>query len=294
MQRCAPEIWCEILRQINRSKSKRDHSLKAMSLVFKALAPYAQAELFRTVNVDSVANAQRLLEVARSNSRLLRNIKSIKLTLSCIYEDPSDLLWIWLAGPDALELLPYFGAVVLLELNQGSRNGAPHAEDIERIFQHFKSVKHLRLNGYYVYNDFREIAALLCMFRSTLRHLDVDIGPEEPYFLGAELNSVNGITNVLNARALADYTPLDALPHLEFISLMGTIPPELVEWLLRSGAADCIYTLEVDPETSTDLAFAGVLLARGCKQLDSLVLCMMSGGWFDEDPSISRLSLRQA
>jgi hypothetical protein len=162
MQRCAPEIWCEILRQISGCKSKRDHSLKAMSLVFKALAPYAQAELFRTVNLDSVANAQRLLEVARSNSRLLRNIKSIKLTLSYIYEDPSDLLWTWIAGPDALELLPYFGAVVLLELNQVSQAGAPHVEDIERILVHFKSVKHLRLDGYYVYNGFQDSLLPFC------------------------------------------------------------------------------------------------------------------------------------
>jgi hypothetical protein len=264
-----------------------------MSLVFKALAPYAQAELFRTVSLDSVAHAGRMLELARLNSRLLRNIKNIKLRLSAAYEDPSDFLWMWLAGPEALELLPCFGAVVLLELNQVSQTGAPHVEDIERILVHFKSVKHLRLDGYYVYNGFREIAALLCMFRFTLHRLDVDIRPGEQDSHGAALNSLNSIPNVLSARALANHTPSDALPHLEFISLMGHIPAELVEWLLRSGAADRIHTLEIDPDTSTDLAFAEVLLARGCKQLDSLVLCMMSGGWFDEDSSTSRLSLWQ-
>jgi hypothetical protein len=85
MQRCAPEIWGEIFRQIDGSRKQKNESLKAMCLAFKAVAPYAQAELFTDVTISSAAAAERLLQLSLLKPTLLqRNQPSKARSLSPI------------------------------------------------------------------------------------------------------------------------------------------------------------------------------------------------------------------
>jgi hypothetical protein len=283
MERCAPEVWVEILRRIGGSKAARNRSLKAASLVFKALAPYAQAELFRCINIKNVSDAERLLATFTSNRALQRCILELKLDLASPRD--KDPLYQWLLLEPNSGVLASFTRVTFLEIQ--SLNPAPDVQTIISIFSHFKAVKHLQFGGLFEYNDFKQVAALFTCLGATLQHLDIRAGIT---FEDYEASEIDDIPSKLSAETLSHYTPQDALPHLESLKFYAGIGPEIIEWLFRSGVVDRIRTFELDPEISQDLEYTALILSRGCRRLECLILHMISEGWEGIDTSIGTLS----
>jgi hypothetical protein len=283
MERCAPEVWVEILRRIGGSKAARNRSLKAASLAFKALTPYAQVELFRCISIKTVSDAERLLATFTSNRALQRCIVELKLELA--FPRDKDPLYQWLLLEPNSGVLASFTRVTRLEIE--SLGPAPDVQTIISIFSHFKAVKHLRVGDLFEYNDFKQVAALFSCLGATLQHLDINMGIA---FEDYEASEIDDIPSKLSAETLSRYTPQDALPHLESLKFYAGMRPEFIEWFFRSGVVDRIRTFELDPEISQDLEYTALLLSRGCRRLECLTIHMISEGWEGIDTSIGTLS----
>jgi hypothetical protein len=284
MERCAPEVWVEILRHIGGSKDTRARILKATSLVFKALTPYAQAELFRFVSIKMVSDAEHLLEAFTSDHVLQQCIRELELRLAS-YRDKVPL-YNWLLPEPGTAVLASFTRVTFLELWGASH--ASSALDIQTIFcisSQFKAVKYLRLG--FSYTDFKQVAALFSCLGSTLRHLNIIIGIRK---MNYEVFDPSDVPSVLSAEALSHYAPQDALPHLDSLQLGESIGAEFAEWFFHSGVINRIRTLKVIPELLQDVEYAALLLSRGYRRLECLVLDMTGEGWRLLDTSIGMLS----
>jgi hypothetical protein len=286
-QRCAPEVWIEIIRHIGGFRAARARSLKATSLVFKALTPYAQAELFRFVSIVDISDAEHLLEAFKSNYALQRCIREVMLRLASYRDEVPLYKWL-LLEPAGVGVLASFTQVTFLELVMESRaHMVPDVDTITRIFSHFKSVIHLRFE--FDWTDFKQVATVFSCLRSTLRHLDISIAviPQDE---DSEPSHIDDVPSVLSAETLSHYTPQDALPHLESLWFRSGIGSELTEWVFRSTIINRIRTLKVIPELLQDVKYAALLLSRGCKRPECLVLDMISGGWEGFDASIGVFS----
>jgi hypothetical protein len=275
MDRCPPEVWVEILRHIGGFRSARARTLKATSLVFKALTPYAQAELFRSINIGTVSDAEHLLEAFTSNHALQRCIRQVTLHLAFYRNEVP--LHKWLLLEPGMGVLASFTRVTFLELWSASRTtSALDIQTIVRVFSHFKAVKYLRLG--FPYTDFKQVTALFSCLGSTLRHLNIIMGIGKAHY---KLSDTSDVPSVLSA---------ETLPHLESLQLGENTSGGLTEWFFRSGVINRIRTLKVIPELLQDVKYAALLLSRGCKRLECLVLDMISGGWEGFDTSIGVFS----
>jgi hypothetical protein len=285
MERCAPEVWVEILRHIGGSQAARARSLKATSLAFKALTPYAQAELFRSVNIETVSDAKRLLEAYTSNHALKPCIREVKLHLAS-YSREKLPLYKWLVLEPGTGVLASFTRVTFLDLWSTTRSRLDiDVQTTVRIFSHFKTVRYLQLG--LEHPNFKQVATLFSCLGSTLRHLVIVLGLTDMDYAGWE---TSGIPSVLSAETLSHYTPQDALPHLESLQFREGIGPELTEWFFRSGVINRIRSLKVNPELFQDVEYTALLLSRGCRRLECLVLDMASIGWEGLDESIGMFS----
>jgi hypothetical protein len=271
MQRCAREIWGEIFRQIDGSRKQKNKSLKAMCLAFKAVAPYAQAELFTDVTISSAAAAERLLQLSLLKPTLLQRTNLLRLDLS-----PRSSLWEWLLRPPALNLLPHFASTTCLELAQRFTGEPAPMDSLNKVFHHFNCVKHLHLVLCYEYRDFHDIATLLCCFQSTLERLDYAV-----MALGEDFEEPisEDVPAVLSADTLSNYAHSGIFPHLTYLAIEDWISPQFVEWVIRSSAANQVRTLALRPVYESDLKLVAVILKHGCERIERLELCMVSDGW---------------
>jgi hypothetical protein len=195
-------------------------------------------------------------------------------------------LYNWLLLEPGTGVLASFTQVTVLQLwGTSYASSALDFQTIFRIFSHFKAVEYLRLG--FDYTDFKQVVALFSCLGSTLRHLDIIVGIRRTNY---EVFDTNDVPSVLSTETLSRYTPQDALPHLESLQLGESIGAEFAGWFFHSGVINRIRTLKVIPELLQDVEYAALLLSRGCRRLECLVLYMNCEGWELFHISIGMLS----
>jgi hypothetical protein len=270
MQRCPPEIWAEIPRCFDEESKENTETLEALTLVLKSLTPTAQSLLFRSVEINAVAQAERLLEIFKQKSHLAKCVKRI------IIRSYYGQLWTWLSSSQGRPLLPYIALIPSLTLRMPDEPSFD-MNKVQDVVKYFTSVQSLSMMMETFHcRIFQDVRNVLRSFESTLEHLQLEV------FGGFDMEfeiEIGEIPRILSAEVLTTYCSPDMFPLLRVFTSNGFATPELTEWLLRSGIANHIHTLTIVPLISTDIKHAAMLLRHGCQALQQLTFDMGEEGW---------------
>lgn len=268
MQHCPLEIWTQILAHFGLGTELDKEALKASALTLKALTPVAQKLLFRAVELRTVTQMERLLEIFKQNHSLALYVRRVG-----IY-NYGGKLWLWFSSHDGLDLLSHISRVPHLTL-RGIEDPQFDIKMVQGVLNHLTAVQHLAIEGR-LSEDFEDVCSVLHCFRATLEHLelesiggfdiDCDIEVGEPPEALPTLSDINHYSSA-------------AFPRLKGFTSNGCTPRDLTGWLLRSEIANQIQTLTIIPQFSTDIQHAAMLLLHGGRALKEIVFEMIDEGW---------------
>jgi hypothetical protein len=239
MQRVPPEILEHIVRGLDcpsHDWTQRTSTLRALALSCRQLAPIAQAALFRTVTVHSAADCARLLTLS---SYLKTRVRVLAVQSAC---EPALALF--------CQLAPHLPRVTTLSLSPArALDTLPELPAIASL----------------VLRDLRGLALLAC-FRAPVRRL-VLRGCGAP---------ADGSWEEERARCEDDYSRQECVQaygfrELQHLKITEASSPQPVVWLVRSGVAGQLRSLELQPRSAADVK-AGLMLVQECLSLQHLAI----------------------
>jgi hypothetical protein len=283
MQRCPPEILQEIIGYL--ACDYEDEAIRTMALLCRSTRHVAQAQIFRSIELNSMDSCEFFLYTAiDENPALYMHVRNLRLNDA----DASYALIGWLCGPDGFRLCSRFISVTQLSLwNIQFVGSNVTTTRISDVFLSFVSVETLNIHRCH-FHDFEILQALLISVKRSLQHLRITETTWDPEKLQGMDDSSNtpDLDNELDSYAESS----DKLRNLKSLMIYHITQHELALWLLRNGTADVILEWTIKLSVKTDNETAAAFLSRGLNALRSLVIDTESLLWTNNTPARGELS----
>jgi hypothetical protein len=269
MQACPPEILEHILLYAAGSslcERERKTCLSTAALCCRAMCPVAQALLFHTITLECEETCAQLLAFGVAGRPVAAYVRELVIFPAPCRSGALE----WPFRPACLRLAAQLTHVTILRLNL-ERLFISDYVPWELFFAQFTHVHSLAVVGPFV-EHFADMCALLAGAWSApaLQHVilhGIKVAHQYASFM---------TWSEMEARCDEVYTSLEGTAFRKpsagpkYLKLsMTTDGPEVLVWLLRSGALDHVEQLVLQPRSKADVQTAAALLKQ-CRALQFL------------------------
>jgi hypothetical protein len=268
MQHCPPEILRQVLSHVEPDDVDRERTLRAMSLSCRSIAPLAQEQIFRVVNLVEHDNDQdnklgQFWSLIGSNPALGAYVRGLSIEL-LHHRAIKDVL----TRMDELGVAPHIAQTTHLILNNWLLVDEDDITQFRRVFENLWSVQSLKLNRCDFYSVDRMDAAL-SSFRTSLRTFET---------------SQVGVRRIEEGDSVSEPVSLRNSAQQQWVLetfLMSEVhTPRLATWFLRHCQAIYLTRLRLTVSSRSDAEAASIIFSQ-CKALQHLELGMEMSNWHE-------------